>query len=118
MYLLNQKPYEYREITPYWVVRLLEWKDGNRIAPKDAQKIADNLKQMIIRNDIKTRYYDAVEARNGYAKDAPVFMAVYLNNVAVGIGYMSECGSPDYPVFIIGIGEMISIRNIEPIQTK
>ena len=51
--------------------------------------------------------YDAIEFRNGYAKDSPK-ITVKLDSVLIGLGIV-EWGAPDYDrVYILKLGEIIS----------
>jgi len=85
MELSGEKLEEYREITPYWEKRLY-----HKLYPK--------IKQF--------REYDVVQARNGYAKNAPTFKRECIE-ITTGIG-KPEWGAPDYPVFIIKLGKIIN----------
>lgn len=72
----GQKKEEYREIKPYWNKRLL----NNR--------------------------YDAIQFRNGYAKDAPK-MLLELNGIMSGLGLVQWGAPDDVPVYILSLGEIL-----------
>lgn len=59
---------------------------------------------------LMSRKYDAINFRNGYATDAPE-MFILLDDISQGTGN-PDWGSPDYPVFKLGLGEIISTKNI------
>jgi hypothetical protein len=83
MELSGEKREEYREVTPYWKKRLY-----HIFYPKISQY----------------REYDIVKVRNGYSKNASVFMRECLE-ITEGMG-KPEWGAPDYPVFIIKHGKI------------
>jgi hypothetical protein len=56
-------------------------------------------------NRLLHKKYDIVQARNGYSKNAPMFRRKCID-IIIGIGN-PEWGAPDYPVFIIKLGEII-----------
>ena len=89
MILSGEKKEEYREMKPYWEKRLY------------------HIWYPLIR---QFRDYDAIEFRNGYSKNAPIIL-VQCIEVTAGIG-KPEWGAPDYPVFIIKLGEIIETKNI------
>ena len=89
MILYGEKKEEYREIKPYWERRLY-----HIYYPQIRQ----------------FREYDAVEFRNGYSKKSPV-MLVDCIEITAGIGNPAW-GAPDYPVFIIKLGEILKTEHL------
>ena len=89
MILCGEKKEEYREIKPYWERRLYHI-------------YYPQIKQF--------REYDAVEFRNGYSKKSPV-MLVECVEITAGIGNPAW-GAPDYPVFIIKLGEILKTEHL------
>lgn len=80
----GEKKEEYRELKPYWEKRLY-----HALYPAVLQ----------------FREYDAVEFRNGYAKNAPTMLVECLK-IDGGIGNPAW-GAPEHPVFIIKLGKVI-----------
>lgn len=104
MIVSGEKKEEYREITGYWVQRLLLDMNGNKYSLKEAEKAAQSILHFIRDNkwDIHPDSiikYDKIHFRNGYSKQAPVYKCNYWG-LSVGLGRI-ELGAPRYPVFII-----------------
>lgn len=79
----GEKKEEYRSPTPYWEKRLLKYEPGV------------GLYSMV--------QFDEIHFRNGYAKDAP-WMRVKWEGMSDGI-FEGE------PVFAIGLGKILEIKN-------
>lgn len=95
---------EYRQITAYWITRLLEYADGYQIARNDAvyfAKYIDALKYQIKRGRIVFRTFGAVKFSYGYTKRRMNFQ---FNGISIGRG-KPEWGAPCEDVFIIHLGE-------------
>jgi hypothetical protein len=107
---LEDKSEDYREITPYWVQRLIQMRSGDLINTEDAHDVARDLKAGIKIYGIEPREYDIAEARNGYSANSPAFRKRFITT-KVGIGNPAW-GAPSYPVFIIELGEIIGTKNI------
>ena len=111
---LEDKTEDYRAITPYWVVRLLEWPDGTKISAEDAKIVARQLRENVsIYSGFNptARYFDIVQARCGYNATAPMFRKEY-QTVEIGIGNPAW-GAPAEPVFIIKCGKVLETKNCE-----
>lgn len=106
---LEDKTEDYRMITPYWTVRLLEWNDGDKISKQDAVSITEDLKNHRIVHGLRARKFDIVRARNGYSAAAPTFVKPHIDT-KVGIGN-PIWGAPEKPVFILKLGAMLETRN-------
>lgn len=104
MIVSGEKKEEYREITGYWVQRLLLDKDGNKYRLKEAEEAAQAILYQIrdckwdIHPDVLVKY-DTIRFRNGYSKQAPVYECNYWA-LSIGVGKI-ELGAPEHPVFII-----------------
>ena len=70
--LKGEKTIEYRDITPYWSKRL------------------------------EGRYYDVIQFRNGYAKDAPIMIVEYKGIVVDDL----------YGTYAIKLGNVLETKNI------
>ena len=70
--LKGEKTIEYRDITPYWSKRL------------------------------EGRYYDVIQFRNGYAKDAPIMIVEYKGTVVDDL----------YGTYAIKLGNVLKTKNI------
>lgn len=85
---------EYREIKPYWMIRLVSscgiLPDGDLF-------------------NITPIPYDIIRATNGYSKSAPT-MDVEFKGLTTGPG-KQEWGGGGENKFIISLGEIISIKN-------
>lgn len=100
----GEKKEEYREITGYWVQRLLLDGNGNKYSLKKAEKTAQSILHFIRDNkwDIHPDSiitYDSIRFRNGYSKQAPVYECRCWA-ISIGLGKI-ELGAPEHPVFII-----------------
>lgn len=91
------KTEEYREIKPYWAMRLCN---------KTMFDIHDG-KVIIYRSlIIKTlKHFDTIRFTNGYGKNAPSFDIECLG-ISIGQGN-SELGAPNEQVFIISLGKIL-----------
>lgn len=90
MILSGLKKEEYRQFKPHWERRLY------------------HIFYPAIR---QFREYDAVEFRNGYSSNAPTIL-IECEEITAGIGN-PNWGAPDYPVFIIKLGNILSTKNIK-----
>ena len=115
----GEKPEEYREMTAYWIVRLLEWRyiqysaevfDNRIIANIISKRITMAEARMIVdgRIDFSGRalapkHYDAVRFSYGYTKRRMLWEPRGLD---FGQG-RPEWGAPDHETFIIKLGKRI-----------
>lgn len=72
----------------------------------------------LVENDyLEYRHYDAVEFTNGYRPDSPK-QTLLVNGIRVGTGN-KDWGAPDYPVFIIELGEpALTLQDIKDMQLQ
>lgn len=99
----GNKEEEYRAICPYWIMRLMEHKNGSPISSKEAGEYAADIDTFcwIDTSDIQFKDYDAICFHRGYTKEV---MYRYIGDMAPGIG-RSEWGAPDNEVvFVIKLG--------------
>ena len=114
----GEKLEEYREVKDYWVRRLvfvreeMEW---------DAwQEFCGDLSNPTVRHNSTEelmdffgayfRTFDLVEFTNGYGNNRPR-LTVKFNGIDVNIGE-PKWGAPAIPVFIIKLGDIVSIKNL------
>ena len=90
MILSGLKKEEYRRFKPHWERRLYH---------------------VFYPAIMQFREYDAVEFRNGYSADAPTIL-IECEEITGGIGN-PDWGAPDYPVFIIKLGDIIETKNLK-----
>lgn len=107
MILHHGKVEEYREITPYWVNRLLKEVDfdGNEKRIKLEQGVIinlDNLKTLIASHHLEFRYQrgDFVEFALGYSKDRPTMIKT-IKAITIGKGKKEWGANPNKDYFII-----------------
>lgn len=100
----GEKEEEYRTICPYWIMRLMEHKNGSPISPKEAEAYAADVDTFIWldTSDIQFKDYDAVCFHRGYTKEV---MYRFIGDMAPGVG-RSEWGAPpdNEIVFVIKLG--------------
>jgi len=108
---LKDKPEDYREITPYWVMRLMECSDGSRISRQQSENIVSALRVGYVPSWVRFRKFDLCEARNGYSKNRPMWLKTH-KGTTIGIG-RPEWGAPSHPVFIIKLGEVLETKNLK-----
>ena len=70
--LKGEKTIEYRDITPYWSKRL------------------------------EGKYYDVIQFRNGYRKDAPIMIVEYKGTIVDDL----------YGTYVIKLGNVLETKNI------
>ena len=101
----GEKREEYREVKPYWVKRLLDYK-------RLKEYFIDNRKELLVKQVLFTncqviknagedfpRGYTHVRFRYGYTKRTMMFT---IDSITMGIDGRPEWGAPtDKPVFII-----------------
>lgn len=95
--LSGEKTEEYREIKPYWEIRLtvpIESEDGE-FEP----------------HFVYFKHYDAIEFTNGYGNHMPK-MLVECKGITIGRG-KPEWGAPDTDVFILKLGKILETKNIK-----
>lgn len=112
----GEKKEEYREITPYWIQRLMVLSDGKKIPRATAEKLAQcsptRLKLSVIQGRLRFRHYDLIRFGYGYTR-----RQMYYPRLGIWIGKgRPEWGAPDHEVFIQPIGKRITV--IRKIPTK
>lgn len=93
MIAFGEKKEEYREIKPYWLVRLTNQK-GNSLSHSHLWEF---------------KQYDIIEFKNGYSKDAPS-MLVECKGITVGMAKPEWSDNWQGGVFVIKLGEIIEIK--------
>jgi hypothetical protein len=105
----GEKKEEYREVKPYWI---------NRFTWHEYHKAINNLHTLhneifsnshsVPDNDvIKNRFYDLVQFRNGYAKDAPT-ITVQCLGIEIGPAKPGWSDNWQGDVFVIKLGDIIN----------
>lgn len=97
---------EYRDVTAYWIVRLLEFSDGSNIASLAANIFEAHPKILGLRlgqGFIAFKKYSYVKFSYGYTKRTMTFE---VESITIGKGN-SEWGAPSRDVFIIKLGKKI-----------
>lgn len=100
------KTAEYREITAYWVPRLLEYADGSNIPRITANVLVSHPEILSLRlgqGVIVFKHYTRIKFSYGYTKRTMTFEC---KGIAIGKGH-KEWGAPDNNVFIIKLGKRI-----------
>lgn len=101
----GEKKEEYREVKPYWISRLV---DGLG-APHSCEDF--NFKFLGHKHSMDSpQYYDIVEFKNGYRKDAPL-MQVEIKDITIDVGKEKWGAEWAKPYFIIKLGKILSIKN-------
>jgi len=108
MILLGEKKEEYREIKPYWAVRLLSFKEEMEAAVFE-EMLADmtdparrhrDVVQLLEYFDVSFRQFPGgINFRNGYSPDFISFI-IPLVGITIGKG-RKEWGAPEHNVFIL-----------------
>lgn len=100
-----RKNEEYREIKPYWIKRLL-----CDVQVKDPSIKYEGLAELIKDGSDHVSYsfeeFDVYQARNGYAKDAPIVRRQVLG-IEVGNAKPEWSDNWQGKVFIIRLGDII-----------
>lgn len=99
----GEKKEEYREIKPYWVIRLC-----NEHVGSIGGDFMDKHKCI----SFSFKRFDLIRFKNGYNKTAPE-MDVEFKGIRIGkpVSGLSEEGYLDKDVFIIELGKILSIKN-------
>ena len=109
MILSGEKKEEYREIKQHWINRFTWHEYHSEVSCVNSLKDAlwidspDEAKQ----NDvIKSRFYDLVEFKNGYGKNAPT-ITLECKGITTGLAVPEWSDNWQGEVFIIGLGKII-----------
>lgn len=111
------KTEEYRELKPYYVVRLLEPKNGKKHNVKETEQMINALEyhyhpkwdKELITSGVKK--YESIVFRNGYSASAPTIEVEYKGlKVAKG---KPEWGAESNKIyFVLVLGEVLRAHNI------
>ena len=105
MILSGEKTEEYREIKPYWIIRLIS-DDFNW----NCETSEDRNAHFVACPSGFYKKYDSVAFKNGYAKDAPT-IEIECNGIERGEAKPEWSGNWKGDVFIIKLGEITSTAN-------
>lgn len=100
------KPEEYRDISSYWIQRLMVLEDGTKIPKFLAElysKHIETLKVLLSEGKVKFRKFKFVRFSYGYTKRTMTFE---LSGITIGKG-REEWGAPSKDVFVIKLGERV-----------
>lgn len=100
------KPEEYRDISSYWIQRLMVLEDGTKIPEFLAElysKHIETLKVLLSEGKVKFRKFKFVRFSYGYTKRTMTFE---LSGITIGKG-REEWGAPSKDVFVIKLGERV-----------
>jgi hypothetical protein len=100
MILSGKKKEEYREVKDYWMKRLV---GINGCGTSYNFTILNN-------RENKCKEFDYIIFKNGYSKNART-MKIECEGITVNQG-RREWGAPNYRVFVIKLGKIISVENI------
>ena len=117
MILSGEKPEEYRDLTPYWINRLIDFSG----CPKETPDCTKNFPEDIlydIKNghdpyEVMKAYYskfksfDSVTFSNGYAKNRPQF-TIELKGIEIKEGNTEWGAEPGKEYFTLKLGEFLS----------
>lgn len=99
----GEKKEEYRELSSYWQKQLLQCRGTLNCGKRKCSSHLDC-------NNCTE--FDVVQFQRAYPKNPPR-MAFKCEGINIGSGN-PEWGAPEHNVFVIKIGERISLNNIEP----
>lgn len=107
---VGNKREEYREIKPYWYIRLFQrtkkYARMGRISNEDAEYACSPDVRVILKEgflDCELKPYTHVRFRRGYTS---ISMLWEMKNITIGKG-KPEWGATDKEVFIIRLGERV-----------
>lgn len=113
----GEKPDEYRDITPYWVSRLVDWSRYPKESKDDHKYITENIVYDIEQGhnpyDVLKSYFsdlkefDNVIATNGYGKHRPSWNRKFLG-IEIREGRKEWGAEPGKKYFVIKLGERIN----------
>lgn len=101
----GEKPEEYREITPYYVSRLFNWKQSEYSLEEftTEAKAVDNI---LIWNYLKFENDDTLTFSNGYSKQSPR-IEVEWEGIDVAEGKKEWGAEPGKKYFVFTLGKII-----------
>lgn len=110
----NEKKEEYREVSAYWIQRIMEWYyevseyeyTSEAITKKEAEELAENGLRYSM---AFVKKFDAVRFSFGYTKRR---MAFECKGITIGRG-RKEWGAPDHETFIIKLGNRLNDERLQ-----
>ena len=102
MELSGEKKEEYREIKPYWIVRVLKWLGWPKSEEKKAIELLSATNNLIPRE---------VLFRNGYSASCPSFIG--MCTVRIGTGREEWGAEKDKKYFVFTIHAKRNLKNIK-----
>lgn len=110
----GQKTEEYREVKPYWIVRMMEEIDMDfhayeKVSRKTAVFYENNehlLKDALYHGSMKFKNFDKVTFHLGYAKDRPS-MAFAIKEIVIDEGKEGWGALPGETYFAIKLGDRL-----------
>lgn len=108
MILSGKKKEEYRQIKPFWINRLTWHEFHKTIIDIDTlnAEIFANSHSLPDNDVIKRDFYEYVEFKNGYSKNAPT-MIVECNGITVGNARPEWSDNFKEQCFIISLGSIV-----------
>ena len=105
MIAINEKKEEYRDITPYWISRLVAV-FGAPHSCEDFNFMYKGFKHSMG----EPVFYETVLFKNGYRKNCPE-MLVEIKGIDIDVGKEKWGAVWAKPYFIIKLGKILSIKN-------
>lgn len=99
MILSGEKPEEYREIKPYWDVRIAKW-----LEIKPTKENIQRLKRLLRHGALSWRPELKAKFINGYGSSRPLFVADC--NVSIGTGRKEWGAEPGKEYYVIHIKDI------------
>ena len=108
MILSGEKKEEYREIKPYWSVRLTTLPT---LYCQNTEKVIMTMKSSGEFECDYAAFFTHIQFRNGYAKNAPT-MLVECKSIRIGTPRPEWSGNMQGDHFIIELGNIIKTENV------
>ncbi len=113
----GEKTEEYRELKPYYVVRLLEPKNGKKHNIKETELMINALEyhyhpkwdKELITAGVKK--YESIVFRNGRSASAPTIEVEY-KGLKVAKGKLEWGAEPNKIYFVLVLGKVLKTRNL------
>jgi hypothetical protein len=104
----GEKKEEYREVKPYWINRLTWHEFHNEIKDLDTliTCVVSNSHSVPDQDVIKANFFECIEFKNGYSKNAPKIL-VECKGIEVRGGEKEWGAEPGKKYFVIQLGEII-----------
>lgn len=107
--LSGEKKEEYREIKQHWINRFTWHEYHSEISCVNSLKDAlwvDSIDESKQNDVIKSKFYDFVEFKNGYGKNAPTVI-VECKGITIGVAVPEWSDNWQGEVFVIKLGKII-----------